>query len=253
MAQNSASLDFSASTSWYIQQVRALRHEAMILERKRKHAVRARARHLALVNKRARERARIKHPMLRRSQVAHAMEQHGAEVSSAVRQHMAHWHGLGKCESCGRIKAVRFFSLVSGSISRNCIRCSAMAGYSKDPTLWFCKYLVCESRSRAQQAQNVFTIDSEWVLARFQSLQGKCELCDRPMTTFKRDYRAPKSERNRFVQHPTNLSLDQRTPMGGYTPENVQLVHLQCNLAKLDTPQDEFVEMCRAIAKKFEQ
>lgn len=260
MDKKRAAIDFSDVTVWYSGQLQRLRDEAMILEKKRRHAELCRKRHLALIRrqrKNEKEKLKLPHRMVRRSQVARVVESEGIpeQVSSAIRLHMNTVHGVSKCETCGGVKENKFFSLgatrVNGlrSISRNCIRCGAMAGYDKDPLVWFSKYIVSESKHRALSSGNVFTIDWKWVHDRFQHLDGKCELCNREMTTFKKDYRS--REEKRFMSNPMNMSLDQRAPGGGYTPENVQLVNLQCNLAKLDSSQQGFVDMCRAVAEKF--
>lgn len=261
MDKKRPAIDFSDLNEWYNEKLKELKEEAMILERKRKQAQLARKRHRAFLRKeRKRRRERLEktpHAMVRRSQVAEVVQREGiAEgVTNAVRFHMNSVYGVSKCETCGLIKETKFFSLQSTkthglrSVNKSCIKCTAMAGYDKDPLVWFSKYIVSESRSRALASGNTFTIDWQWVRDRFNSLEGKCELCDRKMTTFKRDYRSPQTKS--FMNHPLNLSLDQRVAGAGYTEENVQLVNLQCNLAKLDTSQEDFVEMCKAVATKF--
>lgn len=262
MDKKRTSIDFSELNKWYNDSLRVLKEDAMLLTKKRKKADIARRRHRAIIRReRIQQRILLRRPheMVRRSQVAELKNSDGLPeaVSSAVRFHMSTVHGVSKCESCGKIKKTNFFSLgstkLSGfrSISKNCIRCTAMAGYDADPLVWFCKYIVNESRSRALANGNVFTVDWKWVHDRFNAIEGKCELCDRSMTTFKRDYRGDARNNKSFMSNPLNLSLDQRVPGGGYTSENLQLVNLQCNLAKLDTQQEEFVSMCMAVSRKF--
>ena len=261
MDKKRSNIDFSDVQVWYSEHLKKLKHEAMILEKKRRHAELCRKRHQALIRrerKLQKEKLRKPHAMIRRSQVAKLVKREGIpeQVTSAVRFHMSSVHGVSKCETCGAIKENKYFSLghtrANGirSLSRNCIKCGAMAGYDADPLVWFSKYIVSESRHRALSSGNVFTIDWKWVHDRFNELDGKCELCNRKMTTFKKDYRG-NEEAKRFMSNPMNISLDQRVPGAGYTPENVQLVNLQCNLAKLDSSQEGFVEMCKAVAEKF--
>ena len=260
MDKKTSSIDFSGVNVWYTNQVRKLKEEAMILERKRKHAELSRKRHLAFLERekrRKREILSVPHKMVRRSQVKKIVQNEGVpeQVSSAIRLHMSTVHGVSKCETCGKVKENKFFSLgktnATGlrSLSKNCIRCAAMSGYDEDPVKWFSKYIVNESRHRAISSGNTFTIDADWVYDRYKKLNGKCELCDRNMTTFKKDYRS--NHGRSFMLRPMNMSLDQRVPGAGYTPDNVQLVNLQCNLAKLDCSQEEFVAMCKHVAEKF--
>ncbi len=48
----------------------------------------------------------------------------------------------------------------------------------------------------------------------------------------------------------THISLDRIRSYEGYTEDNVQLVCRIANLMKLDTAQNEFVELCRKIVEK---
>lgn len=259
-------LDFSDVMVWYREQLGGLRDEAMILERKRKKAIRARKLHQQRIRKEKEEGRRKRkdalrkgHHMVRRSQVSRVIESHGIpeHVGSAIRFHMSTVHGVSKCATCGMVKETKYFSYSHTkfgdlkNVSPSCIRCTAMTGYDKDPILWFSKYAVSEAKSRAESNGIPFDIDHVWVSERFKALEGRCELCDREMTVFKKDYRDKKGQAGvSFMKHPMNMSLDQRVPSLGYTKENVQLVNLQCNLAKLDLSQEKFLEMCRGVVQK---
>lgn len=263
MDKKHSSLDFSEIMVWYKQQVESLKDEAMILERKRRHAIRARKLHQSRIRRERKQKRQYelkkKHPMVRRSHVSRVIESDGVpeHVNSALRYHMSSVHGVSKCKTCGIVKETKYFSYASTrygqnrSVAPSCIRCTAMAGYDKDPVVWFCKYSVSEAKQRAESSGIPFDIDAEWVNERFKEVDGCCELCDREMTVFKRDYREKKGDGNiSFMKHPMNMSLDQRVPGKGYTRDNVQLVNLQCNLAKLDLSQENFLEMCRGVVAK---
>jgi hypothetical protein len=264
-SKKQSSIDFSDISIWYSEKLKELRNEAMILEKKRLSAVRASLKE----KKRQEQEKRIKrkkkkiklgkHKMVRRSDVNKVIESEGKtlDVNAAVRFHMSTVHGISKCQTCEILKETKYFSLIHfkygnlRTVSPNCIRCSAMTGYDKDPLLWFSKYITSEAKNRAENNGIPFDITSEWVMQRYKRLQSKCELCDSHMTLFKRDYRQDKKEKISFMKNPTNMSLDQIVPGKGYTKDNVQLVNLQCNLAKLDVPQSDFVKMCIAVAAKF--
>lgn len=270
MDKKHTSVDFSDILVWYRKQCKELRDEAMKLEKKRKKAIRAREMHQKMIRrdqKLARQERRERrekilnrsHPMVRRSQVSQVMESDGVpeHVHSALRFHMSTVHGVSKCATCGTVKETKYFSYNHTkfgnlqNVSPSCIRCTAMAGYDKDPVMWFCKYAVSEAKTRAENNGIPFDLDKDWVYERFNKLKGCCELCDREMTVFKKDYREKKvSGSISFMNYPMNMSLDQRVPSLGYTKENVQLVNLQCNLAKLDLSQESFLEMCRGVVAK---
>lgn len=260
MDKKHSSLDFSEVLLWYRDRVDSLKDEAMLLERKRKHAVRARSLHQARIKKERKTKRKAilgkKHHMVRRSHVQSVIDSDGVpeHVSSAIRYHLSSVHGVSKCKTCGQVKETKYFSYCSAkygqnrSVSPACIRCTAMSGYDKDPVVWFCRYSVSEARQRAESSGIPFDIDADWVTERYKSLGGCCELCKRHMSVFKKDYREKKEAgKISFMNYPMNLSLDQRVPGKGYTRDNVQLVNLQCNLAKLDLSQENFLEMCRHV------
>jgi hypothetical protein len=262
-SKKQSSIDFSNVSLWYSEKLKELRNEAMILERKRVSAIRAR-----LKEKRRQEaekrRERLKpkpsrHKMVRRSDVHKVIQSEGEklDVNAAVRFHMSTVHGISKCQTCGILKETKYFSLIDyrygnlRTVAPNCIRCSAMAGYDKDPLLWFSKYITSEAKNRAENNGLPYDITPEWVMERYKLLESKCELCNSHMTLFKRDYRQPKKEKISFMKNPSNMSLDQIVAGKGYTKDNVQLVNLQCNLAKLDMPQSDFIKMCKGVTEKF--
>lgn len=46
-----------------------------------------------------------------------------------------------------------------------------------------------------------------------------------------------------------NVSIDRINSKGGYTPDNIQLVTKRVNLAKGSMTDDEFINMCRRVAR----
>lgn len=232
-----ATIDFDGVDAWFRAEVQRLRAEARALGKRRR-------------RRRRRPPAPPPHAMLRRSQVRGALERPGP-LDQAVRFLLASEHGISRCSACGETKDEKCFPLRQNrapftTVGARCIACLRMPGYKEDPLGWFANHLVSEARSRAEAIGVAHDIDAEWVRARFERLGGACELCGRPMTLLRAEARA--GER-RFLRHPANLSLDQRVPKGGYTRENVQLVNVQCNLAKLDLSQQEFLEMCRSVTE----
>jgi hypothetical protein len=121
-----------------------------------------------------------------------------------------------------------------------------MAEHDADPLGSFARGLVRDARTRAARVGIPIDIDEDWVRESFEAANGACALCGRPMR-LERARKRPNRAASSFFRFPWNASLDQREARAGYTRINTQLAHLRCNLAKADTPQAEFLEMCSAV------
>lgn len=251
--QQHASLDFGVFIEWYNTRLKEMRTRERQLVLKENAQKRERERRRA-------RRGKIKpkpHKMTRRSHVNDILSNEQPEhIPAQMRSFIGGVHGLSKCCTCGSIKETKYFSVTStrtapyAGVSASCIRCSAMAGYDANPLKWFSNYITNEARQRAKNSKIPFNITSEWVMEKFNENHGKCVLCSREMTLFKKDSRGrERSEHSNFMVNPSNMSLDQRVPGAGYTMENVQLVNLHCNLAKMDLSQEAFLEMCRGVVR----
>ena len=94
-------------------------------------------------------------------------------------------------------------------------------------------------------------IDLDWLIKEWTEKEGLCALCG---TSMNYEPTPPKyniqGERNCvFTKTPYNASLDRKNSAIGYIKENVQLVHLRCNLSKLDMNLEEFIQMCSNVSK----
>lgn len=220
------SFDFSAAVDWFRNERMQMRQEAK--EKKR-------------VVRRPRKKYKKRHAMLLRSGVAKALD--SGVLPVRVREHLLKNEGVSKCQSCLEVKDACYFQITSGKLRANCIKCSRKR-YNENPELWFCENLVKEAKKRC----DLVTITGRWCFQRLNELDKRCELCGLSVTTLRPERRG---ESRMFRKYTTNLSLDQRRPSAGYTEDNVQLVHLRCNLAKLDMEQEEFLEMCRLVSAHF--
>ena len=186
------------------------------------------------------------HPMVLRSHLSRVVNNAGVPGSLApsVRDALSSVYGLCQCAECGNVATPDYFL-----VRHRCIDCT-MASYTRDPQQWFAEHLAKEAAVRAQRVGIACDIDADWVSAAFAACANRCALCNGEMHIERRrrpDAALPVGG-TPFVTFPLNASLDQREPRGGYTRTNVQLVHLRCNLAKLDMPQADFIALCKAVA-----
>jgi hypothetical protein len=243
------SLDFGAVSMWFERQRRELAAAARLkrAEEQRAEAEAARLERGRRERRAARLRARDRppsHRMVLRSHLERAVSSTGVPgaLSMDTRDALERFRGLCKCARCGLVGAKDFFFS-----RRRCTECE-MAGYERDPEGWFAERIAREAATRAVRVNVPYDIDADWVRAAFVACARKCVLCGGEMGLERRRRREPVKEGALFASFPLNASLDQRVAGAGYTRENAQLVHVRCNLAKLDMSQADFVAMCRAVA-----
>lgn len=93
----------------------------------------------------------------------------------------------------------------------------------------------CVTRSKLRKKwQN--DLDDEFLHSIWEKQDGKCALTGRELT-----YEA---------NHPFTASIDRIDSSKGYLRDNVQLVGKVINIMKSDLPQDDFIEICKVIARK---
>ncbi len=80
-------------------------------------------------------------------------------------------------------------------------------------------------------------IDREFLRELFDKQNGLCSLTGEPLT-FKGE-----------SHDKTTASLDRIDSSRGYVPDNVQWVHREVNIMKLDHEQSKFIELCRKVAR----
>lgn len=153
---------------------------------------------------------------------------------------------LSKCATCLEIKELSYFRT---DRCKNCIMCAELADYKEKPVEVYCKTILRDVKSRARKKGIDVDIDEVWVANRYEDIEGKCEICGDEMTHIRLDKRNIGTKTGVFKVIPTNLSLDQIEPSAGYTTTNIQLVHLQCNIMKMDIPQADFLRLCKQISE----
>ena len=243
------SLDFGPVAMWFERQRRELAAAARVqrAEEQKAEADALRRERVRRERRAARQRARERppsHRMVLRSHLERAVSSAGVPgaLSAETRDALERFRGLCKCARCGLVGAKDFF------FSRGrCTDCE-MAGYERDPEGWFSERLARDAASRSARVNVPHDIDAAWVRAAFAACERKCVLCGGEMGLQRKRQRVPATGGALFASFPLNASLDQRVAGAGYTRENAQLVHVRCNLAKLDMSQADFVAMCCAVA-----
>ena len=85
-----------------------------------------------------------------------------------------------------------------------------------------------------------FELTMQDVFDKYDLQKGKCALSGLVMTNF-RD--------GSGIKNPTNISIDRLDPDGDYTDDNIQLVCHAINMMKGKLDDDEFIRLCRAVAR----
>lgn len=114
--------------------------------------------------------------------------------------------------------------------------------YLKNPVLYRARTLVSGAKQRAKKKNIPFNLTVDWVYNKI--ISGKCEATG--IDFYIKPY-VPKHIKNYTPVHPHSPSLDQISPSGGYTMDNVQIVCDQFNKFKNDKSMEETV----FVAKKF--
>jgi hypothetical protein len=97
--------------------------------------------------------------------------------------------------------------------------------------------ILTAARDRATAKGLPFTIDMEWLLARYDEQLGCCALTGIIL-------RFEVNESGQRFHQPYSPSLDQIIPGGGYTPDNTRLVCVVVNLALNRFGEEVLREMC---------
>ena len=161
-----------------------------------------------------------------------------------------------KCNLCTNIKSIQAFTTTNKNYPATV--CNECNNRDVDPLTKLLNRLCYESakrmdkkRSEGKEGAN-HDITTDFLVDLYEEQNAQCKLCGLGMTALIRHKRLRVGERKQWLSgNPTNVSIDQIIPGDGYTMDNVQLVHLRCNLAKRDLDQEEFVMMCKCVAKKY--
>ena len=162
--------------------------------------------------------------------------------------------GLLLCHDCLKYKEESEFSANgSSSAIRNnrrhiCKSCASerqrkhdLALDSKDKLIKCLRFRLLGARDRAAKSGIPFDLTLEFLEELWAKQQGLCALSGVPMTF-----------ELKLGRTLTNVSIDKKDRLLGYTQSNVQLVCMAANQAKSDLSEEELYNLCKQIVKTYE-
>jgi hypothetical protein len=142
-----------------------------------------------------------------------------------------------RCTCCGIVKPIKSANLRK-SRSISCRKCSK--GYKKRHILISSYWQEIKSHAVARNLEFAITKDYVWKLYIEQKM--KCKLTSIPI------YIAINNV-DHIKHRKTTASLDRIDSNKGYIVGNVQWVTKPINRMKFNLPQDQFIELCKLVAK----
>lgn len=100
-------------------------------------------------------------------------------------------------------------------------------------------------RKNAETRGYKFEITLEQMWEKFLEQDGKCVLTDIPLVF------CPTKQQRKGNGEQT-ASMDRIDPLKGYTIDNVRWVHKHVNKMKMEFNDEQFIDMCRLVAAKFQ-
>jgi hypothetical protein len=104
-----------------------------------------------------------------------------------------------------------------------------------NPQITF-RQMLTSCKTRSKKYNRKCDIDLDYIQTLWDQQQGKCKLTDLPMST-------------QLGADGQRVSIDRIDSSKGYVKENCQLILSSVNIAKNNSPLDEFIKMCKAVAK----
>lgn len=158
----------------------------------------------------------------------------GAAPKKKTKLGCAYW----KCKcQCGSTDWVVGYHLTSGK-SKGCSRCRGEGRTPVHPVNPIFSHLPCNAKKRGIQ----FTITKDYAWSIFLKQNKQCALTGLPLTIaykYKLGYNSA-----------CTASLDRINSDIGYIPGNVQWVYKPINNMKWSLDQNEFIALCKLVAKK---
>lgn len=138
--------------------------------------------------------------------------------------------------NCGYFSEVAAYALLSGN-SLGCYSCGRKKiEKSAEHTLYK------QIQYNAIQRSILFNVTYEFIFGLLKKQNYLCALSGLPIVVAEAVHAHAKGG--------TTASLDRIDSRAGYTSNNVQWVHKDINLMKLDKTQEEFIGLCKAVAEK---
>lgn len=166
---------------------------------------------------------------------------------------------LNRCSSCNKLKDLECFYIVRATeiphkskYSTMCVACTNFV-YNNQPEEAQFRRLLQVTKINAKERDIEFDLTVDDIQQLYKIQNGRCNYSGRKIQLFTRRDRERKNERNkacvRAYQNVNKASIDRIDPNKGYLRDNIHLVALHVNLAKLDLLEEDFIEMCENIVK----
>lgn len=192
--------------------------------------------------------------------------------------------GKNRCYRCGEVKDLSWFyrntmaAPFESPVWKNCIECRNESFNNRSEKQVFTEHL-SKCKSRAKEAGIEFALVADDLRNAYEIQEGCCNYTGRPIafrvdrtSTIRRGCSGATSGSKRkkvgggggggtgagatskrragnTYHNMDKVSVDRIDPARGYTRDNIQLVALHVNFAKLDLTEAQFVSMCRKVVE----
>ena len=164
--------------------------------------------------------------------------------------------GVNRCSKCEKLKELECFYRRTNAPEREskynkmCIACFNNI-YNSQPMIQAYKEILRGTKQGAESRGLVFELTLEHLQELYRRQKGKCNYTGRPIIVQIKREREKRYGKNKFstrAYHNLNrASVDRIDPNKGYTIDNVHLVSIHINYAKLDLLHEDFIQMCRDV------
>lgn len=168
------------------------------------------------------------------------------KFKSQVSNSKGHPVWLVECQDCGEYATVISYSIIKGQIG--CLSCRKSSGFGSSSPNWQGGRFVPRSvltkakkRVRKSGKEIPFNLDIEHLDEIWEKQEGKCVYTGVPLKF------ANAASSN------ATASLDRIDSSKGYEYGNVQFVHKDANIMKMDFSSERFIEVCKMVANNFKE
>lgn len=217
-------------------------------------------------DERLKKRKKMKHTMVTRAQVPDLVSK--TKLTKDERKVLVDRFGMNRCRRCLKLKDKECFYKKTPKeyndcgYRRTCIECENDS-FNQRPNRKAFGDLIRSCRSRAAEKGLEFDISAKDLEMIYNLQDGKCNYTGRKLKIKSERTHTKRMERNREARIKSNsnktyhrmdkASVDRIDPNGGYTRDNVHLVRVHVNYAKLDMQEDDFISMCRDVVTKADE
>ena len=197
------------------------------------------------------------HQMITRSKLPDLLRK--TDLSYRERCVLNERYGKNRCRSCMQLKDLEcFYRYLSPNPMRNkyhnlCIVCENKSYNERSEDVAITRmWSVC--KRTAERRGHDFELTVEDIKAMFERQNGRCNYTGRPLvikTTRDNTRRYEKRDTARAgkcaYHNLDKASIDRIDPSRGYVRDNVHMVCIHINYAKLDLSEEDFISLCRDV------